>query len=639
MEEQINETVFLDEDYEEARWREKERKTQDLPIEYWTLQKLVKFMKIGNQVVTNACLCCIRDYDLKQQLNQRAIFSIGGLETLVNLCKSNDFVCRFGALHVLREMSTNIDMRRYMVDMNIIESLCKIVAEPLHDIKCLAIDILGILARIQPAKQIIHDSGIVNKIIDGLNFERGLLQKTKSRMTEKEGIFIDLAVSAATALSEILTSTNILTDAKKGGLILSISELLKTIHVPLIQAVLKLCNVCSHDIVIQLGLETELVIVDVVNQLRSKNQHQLTDACGIVAQCGKSPNASKLIQKNDGLKSIVNILSNESYHKNNELMLAVTGAAYTCAKHIENAQQFNKLNVLPLLTRFLSDGFNDDILANICGFASELMYKALYVKTFLANDALKMILDFFYIEHDPLRIGICQVLTKVCKYTKYAQQMRELDGITFLWTLLRSENPAVQMACSNALCEYLRNDNDSAEYLRKLDNGLELIASSLKSENETTLNAICSLIVEIAKDTYNLAILTQYQVVPLLANLIHTENKMIEEKVTQAIAACTPYAENAKQFGELKVIRLIVNSVASEDKNVRRASASALAKLSTYPVNAILMYQSGVVPVLLEDILSDDVVLRHAAANCLRNLRELTLEAEKFLMMDLPRQL
>lgn len=634
-----SEKGFLDEDYEEARWREKERKTSDLPIEYWTLQKLVKFMKIGNQVITNACLCCIRDYDLTKQLNQRAIFSIGGLETLVNLCKSNDLVCRFGTLYVLREIATNIDMRRYMVDMRIIESLCKIVKEPLKDIKCLAIDILGILSNIHPARQIIHEADIVNKIIDGLHFDRALLHKKMRKMTEKESVLIDLAVSASTALSKILVSLEILQDAKKGGLILSIAELLKTIHIPLIRSVLRLCNVCSHDIVIQLGLETELVIVDVTKQLQSEDADLLVDACGIVAQCGFSPVSSQLIQKNSGLKSIVQILINENYWKNAELMLPATAAAYTCSTHRELAQQFNKFKILPLLTCFLSKEFNDDILANICGFASQLLYGQHYVSTFLTDDALETILNFFYIEHDTLRIETCHVLTNVCKYPKYAQQMRTLDGITFLWSLLGSNNSAVQTAASNALCEYLRNDNESAEYVRKLDNGLELVASSLKLTNETMLNAICSLIVEIAKDQYNLAILTQYRVVPLLADLIHTENRNLEEKVTAAIAACTPYAENAKHFGELRVIRLIVNLVNSKDQQVRRSAAMALEKLSAYPINAILIFQSGVVPILLEDIVSSDHVLRKASANCLRNLRELTLEAEKFLMMNIPKQL
>lgn len=633
-----SERGFLDEDYEEARWREKERKTEELPIAFWTLQKLVRFMKIGNQVVTNACLCCIRDYDLTQQINQRAIFSIGGLETLVNLCKSNDLICRIGTLHVLREMSKNIDMRRYMVDMNIIESLCKIVSEPLNEIKCLAIDILGILASIQPARQIIHKFDVINKIIDALNFDRRLLRTKYSKMTEKESVLIDLAVSAAKALSRILVTARMLTDARKGGLILSISELLKTIHQPLIRAVMRLCNVCSQDIGIQLGIETELVIVDVTKQLKSKDSDLLADACGIISQCGCSPKTNKLIQKNNGLKSIIDILLTENYWQNAKLMLPATSAAYTCAQDRSSAREFNKLKALQLLNKLLTKGFNDEILANICGFASQLLYEKGYVKTLLSNDALKTILNFFFIEHDTLRIETCHVLTNVCKYPEYAKQMRELDAITYMWTLLESPNPLVQATASNALCEYMRNDRGSAEYIRKLDNGLELIASSLESENDTTLNAICSMIVEIAKDQYNLAILTQYRVVPSLARLIHAENKKLEEKVTAAIAACAPLGDNAKRFGELKVIRLIVNLVNSPFKNVQRAAAMALENLSTYPINAILIYQSGVVPVLLEDILSTDPVLRNAAANCLRNLRKLTLEAEQFLMMNLPEQ-
>lgn len=227
------------------------------------------------------------------------------------------------------------------------------------------------------------------------------------------------------------------------------------------------------------------------------------------------------------------------------------------------------------------------------------------------------------------------MLKKICEYPEFAEQMRELDGITFLWSLLKSQNSEVRFAASNALCEYLKHDKESAEYLRKLDNGLELVTSLLKSSNETTLIAVCSLIVEIAKDNYNLAILTQYNVVPLLAELIHTQRAKLEEKVTAAIASCTPYGGNAKHFGELKVIRLVVNLVSSNNPNVQRAAALALEKLSTYPVNAILIYQSGVAPVLLEDIHSNDSVLRNAAANCLRNLRELTLEAENFLVREI----
>lgn len=628
-----SEVGFLDEDYEEARWREKKRAPRELPIEYWTLQKLVKFMKIGNQVVTNACLCCIRDYDLTKQLNQRAIFSVGGLDTLVNLCKTSDYVCRIGALYVLKDMSTNIDMRRYMIDMNLIELLSKIVTEPLMDLKCLSIDILGNLGVVKAGRKLIHKSDVVNKIIDGLNFDRALLHKKRKAMTPKEEAQLVLAISCAKALSQLLQSNKILNEAKKGGLILSINHLLKTIHMPLISAVLGLCHVCSRDISVQLGLETELVIVDVTKQLTSKDTELLTNVCGVLASCGQHPKTSKIIQQNGGLKSIIGILSNENNWANDQLMLTASAAAYTCVEHL--AAEFNKLNVLPTLAQFLSHGFNDNILANICGLTSQLLYEPHFIRLFLEHTTLEKILDFFYIEHDNLRIETCRIITQLCKHSKYAEQMRALDGIRYLWTQLRSENALVQLAASTTLCQYMRNDKKSAEYVRKLDNGLELVANLLKSTDETTLIATCALIVEIAKDSYNLAILTEYNVVMLLSKLIHDHNRNLEESVVTAVASCTPYADNAKQFGELKVLRPIVNLVCSDNPKVRCAAALALEKLSAYQINAMTIAQSGIYPVLLQDIHSDDPVLRNGAANCLRNMRELTLKAEQYLMMEI----
>lgn len=85
---------------DEERWKERSIKQSDLPSEYWHIQKLVKYMKAGNQTATVVSLCCLKDHDLTTQINQLAIQEIGGLEVLVNLLESNDLKCRYGALNV-----------------------------------------------------------------------------------------------------------------------------------------------------------------------------------------------------------------------------------------------------------------------------------------------------------------------------------------------------------------------------------------------------------------------------------------------------------------------------------------------------------------------------------------------------------
>ncbi|XP_008561466.1 PREDICTED: LOW QUALITY PROTEIN: armadillo repeat-containing protein 4, partial [Galeopterus variegatus] len=55
----------------------------DLPSEYWQIQKLVKYLKGGNQTATVIALCSIRDFNLAQETCQLAIRDVGGLEVLI----------------------------------------------------------------------------------------------------------------------------------------------------------------------------------------------------------------------------------------------------------------------------------------------------------------------------------------------------------------------------------------------------------------------------------------------------------------------------------------------------------------------------------------------------------------------------
>lgn len=55
---------------EEDRWKENKRSTDDMPPEYWNIQKLVKYIKAGNPTATMVALCCLKDYDLTTAINQ-----------------------------------------------------------------------------------------------------------------------------------------------------------------------------------------------------------------------------------------------------------------------------------------------------------------------------------------------------------------------------------------------------------------------------------------------------------------------------------------------------------------------------------------------------------------------------------------
>lgn len=51
---------------EEARYLQEDH--PELPSEFWHIQKLIKYMKAGNQTATMVSLCLLKDYDLTDRV-------------------------------------------------------------------------------------------------------------------------------------------------------------------------------------------------------------------------------------------------------------------------------------------------------------------------------------------------------------------------------------------------------------------------------------------------------------------------------------------------------------------------------------------------------------------------------------------
>lgn len=84
-----------DDDEEEDQLLERARQDQnDLPTEYWQIQRLVKYLKGGNPTATVIALSSIRDFNLSLETCQSAIRDVGGMEVLVNLLETDDIDCK-----------------------------------------------------------------------------------------------------------------------------------------------------------------------------------------------------------------------------------------------------------------------------------------------------------------------------------------------------------------------------------------------------------------------------------------------------------------------------------------------------------------------------------------------------------------
>ena len=142
-----------DDESEEEYPERRNESTTDLPSEYWQIQKLVKYLKGGNQTATVIALCSMRDFNLKLETCQMAIKDVGGLELLINLICTQDVKCKIGALKILKETSENAHIRLSIVDLGGLEELVKILDDGAMELKCLAAETIANVAQFRRARR------------------------------------------------------------------------------------------------------------------------------------------------------------------------------------------------------------------------------------------------------------------------------------------------------------------------------------------------------------------------------------------------------------------------------------------------------------------------------------------------------
>jgi armadillo repeat-containing protein 4 len=233
---------------DEDRWKERSLKQSDLPSEYWHIQKLVKYMKAGNQTATVVALCCLKDHDLTTQINQIAIQEIGGLEVLVNLLESNDLKCRFGALTVLSAISLNLDIRRSIVDLGGIPLLVNILSEPSRDLKILAAETIANVGKVRLARKLIRKFGGIPKVVDLLDVPLTCLVTLRENLSQSQSEQLDMARAGARALWSLSESRHNKEIMRTSGVVPLMGRLLKSTHIDVVVPIMGCVQQCATQV-------------------------------------------------------------------------------------------------------------------------------------------------------------------------------------------------------------------------------------------------------------------------------------------------------------------------------------------------------------------------------------------------------
>ncbi|XP_060638451.2 outer dynein arm-docking complex subunit 2 [Anolis sagrei] len=591
----------------------------DLPSEYWQIQKLVKYIKAGNQTATVIALCSMRDFNLSQETCQLAIRDVGGLEVLINLLDTEEIKCKIGSLKILKEISQNSQIRRTIADLGGLQIMVKILDSVDQDLKCLAAETIANVARFRRARRTVREHGGIKKLV-------GLLDCSAiGSASPTQGKEIEVARCGALALWSCSKSAKNKEAIRKAGGIPLLAQLLKSPHSNMLIPVVGTLQECASEPKYRAAIKQERMIENLVKNLNSDKEELQMHCASAIFKCAEDQETRDLVRQHGGLKPLAALLAKSD---NKELLAAVTGAIWKCAISKENVTKFREYKAIETLVGLLTDQ-PEEVLVNVVGALGECCQEQANRSIIRRCGGIPSLVALLTGTNQALLVNVNKAVGSCATEPENMAIIDRLDGVRLLWSLLKNPHPDVQASAAWAICPCIENAKDAGEMVRSFVGGLELIVNLLKSDNKEVLASVCAAITNIAKDEENLAVITDHGVVPLLSKLANTNNDKLRRHLADAISRCCMWGSNRVAFGNTKAVAPLVRYLKSSDPAVHRATAQALYQLSEDINNCITMHENGVVKLLLGMAGSTDETLQEAAAGCIANIRRLALATEK----------
>ncbi|XP_014206487.1 armadillo repeat-containing protein gudu, partial [Copidosoma floridanum] len=612
----------------------KDELSSEVPAEYWHMQKLIKYMKAGNQTATTVALCLLKDYELSSRVIQRAIHEMGGLEVLVNLLETREMKCQHGSLAVLLQVSSAPDTRRHLVDLGVVAPLIKLLKHPARDIQVLTVETMASIALLRKARKQIRVRGGVPLILDIMDVPDAVVLRPAKDLDDVEREQLAVAIGCAKLLNSLSSSPKIQEELRKHGVMFLIARFLKSRCTDLIVPLMGAVQQCADLKVFRLAYERMDIIIDVVQHLENEN-FKLKENCALaIRKCAVNKVTRDMVREAGGLDPLCKLVQNNEVYRNKKLMAAITGAIWKCAMSPENVGRFNQNNLVAVLVSLLDENEDQNVLANVVGALAECCKDPTNRDVLRAHEGLPKLITLLSATYEPLLENIPLVIEQCAENEACMDvindQEHKLDGVRLVWSLLKHSSDRIKRNACFALVPCIRRAKNSPEMVRAFVGGLDLTVSLLESEDNQVLSAVCATIAEIATDPENLGILTDHGVVRKLANLVNTEDDKLRANLTLAIAFCCEWGQNNYEFGRLNAVAPLVNYFTSTDKEVLKGVCIAFYHLSKEPYNCITMHTCGVVKHVLRLVGSEDPEVQIAAATTIRHIRKLALTAEKF---------
>ncbi|XP_047139285.1 outer dynein arm-docking complex subunit 2 isoform X3 [Hydra vulgaris] len=529
-EEELLKSSSESEDDEENYDRRHESNT-DLPHEYWQIQKLVKYLKGGNQTATVISLCALRDLNLHQEACQLAMRDVGGLEILINLLETNELKCkvqlldytdsltefgieiaRAGAL-ALWSCSKSDKNKIAIKNAGGIMLLAKLLKS---DNEGLLIPIVGTLqecASLASYRLAIREEGMVKDLVNNLRKNNTELQQH--------------CASAIYKCAEDKDTRDLV--RVYGGLepliaLLAHAET-KELLVAVTGAIWK-CAISSDNVVVFQQLKA---IEQLITLLNNQHEEVLINVVGALGECAKIQANCSIIRKSGGIAPMVSLLTGT----NQQLLVNVTKAIGQCASEQENMAIIDRLDGVRLLWSLLKSP-NPEVQSSaawaICPCIENAKDAGEMVRSFVGG--LELIVSLLKSENSEVLSSVCAAIGKIAKDEENLAVRTDHGVVPMLAHLTNTTDDRLRHYLSEAISRCCTWGNNRVSFGQA--GAVAPLVRYLKSTNSDVHLSTTKALFQLSRDPNNCIVMHSNGVVKSLLKMVGSSDEQIQE----AAAGC-----------------------------------------------------------------------------------------------------
>lgn len=591
----------------------------ELNADYWDIHKLIKYLKYGNPTATVIALCALRDVGLEIESSQLAILEMGGVTLLLNILRTEHWRCVVGSLEVLRIIANTKRINLEICRLGGIQQLIDCLHSSLIEVQSLAAETLSHVITFRMAYKTIRRNGGIKKLVNIIQPDN----KRRSRNVPREVNDFQLLRNACSALWSCSKCPKNIQVIRAAGAVPILSALLVDGKDDVVLPVMGIIQECASEPLFRQDICRKGMVEAFVNYLRQGDTLLKTLCATALFKCAEDDASRELISRHGGLELLVELMMFKS--SENHLLAAVVGAVWKCALNKSNVKRFEECGAVKALILLLkTPDQTNEVLTNALGAVHLFAYSKRALFALRDERVIPVVVQLLNVTENAVLINATKVLAVCAREAACRSSVVRTDGLRLLWSLLKFPDTKVVAGAAEAISECVVNVEESADVVRSFVGGLELVTNLLRSDDKQVVIAVNKAIVNIGKDRENLSILTDYDVVPLLIDLVNTEDEELKRWLAEAIATCSGLEKNVQSFSPV-VIPFADSLKHCSDVAVKRSIACALERLSNDPYNCFLIHQHDALKTLLSLTGSQDERVQEAAAGCIKNMRVNTI--------------